>query len=161
MIRDISESKIQLGKFFFNFKLISISIDIIQLLIRLFNFRYIIPKKKPRGDQLNMNDRDRNNKVSSDRVIIKTVFGCMRQSFGVMHRKYGWSRDKLDDIAVICLSQTNFHIYLHPLREEDRAYYLSILSALKVMSDETRKKGLVHQLCYNRQRQHGDDVGTG
>ena len=89
-----------------------------------------------------MNDRDRNNKVSSDRVIIKNVFGRMQQLFGVMHRKYGWSRDKLDDIAEICLSLTKSHIYLHPLREEDRAYYLSILSALKVMSDETRKKDM-------------------
>jgi len=87
-----------------------------------------------------MNDRDRNNKVSSDRVIIKNVFGCMQQLFGVMHRKYGWSRDKLDHIMDICLSLTKFHIYLHPLREEDRAHYLSILSALKVMSDETSQK---------------------
>ena len=86
-----------------------------------------------------MNDRDRNNKVSSDRVIVKNVFRRMQQLFGVMHRKDGWSRDKLDDIADICLILTKFHIYLHPLREEDRAYYLSILSALKVMSDETRK----------------------
>mgnify|MGYP003321627463 CR=1 FL=1 len=105
-----------------------------------------------------MNDRDRNNKVSSDRVIIKNVFGRMQQLFGVMHRKYGWSRDKLDDIADICLSLTKFHIYLHPLREEDRAYYLSILSALKVMSDETRKKGLVRQLRHNRRRQYMEMV---
>ena len=86
-----------------------------------------------------MNDRDRKNTVWSDRVIIENVFGCMQQLFRVIHRKYGWSRDKLDDIADICLILTKFHIYLHPLREEDRAYYLSILSALKVMSDETRK----------------------
>ena len=74
----------------------------------------------------------------------------MQKLFGVMRRKYGWSRDKLDDIADICSSLTNFHIYLHPLREEDRAIYLSILSALKVMSDEARKKGRVCQLRHHR-----------
>ena len=43
---------------------------------------------------------------------------------------------------------------MQPLREEDRAYYLFILSVLKVMSDETHKKGRVRQLCHNRRRQH-------
>ena len=56
----------------------------------------------------------------------------------------------MDDIADICLSLTNFHICWHPLRDEDREYYLSILSALKVQSEEARKKGRACQLRHKR-----------
>ena len=39
----------------------------------LFFFRSVIPKKKPRGGHLTLVDRDRNNKVSSDRVVIENL----------------------------------------------------------------------------------------
>lgn len=118
-----------------------------------FYYRSVIPKKKPRGGHLSIPDRDRNNRISSDRVIVEIFFGQLQQLFGVMHRKYGWCREKLDAIIDICMSLTNYHIRLHPLREEDRQFHLRVLSALRARSEEIANAGCTCQLCHCRRQQ--------
>ena len=70
-----------------------------------------------------------------------------------MHRQYGWNRENINDILDICFSLTNYHISLHPLRAEDRQYYISVLSALRARTEERANAGRRRQNMY-RQRQH-------
>ena len=88
--------------------------------------------------------------MSSDRVVIENVLGRVQKLFGVMHRKYVWSKEKLDAIADICFSLANFHICIHPLREEDREYFNRTLSSLRVRSEEAQNAGHNCMLHYCR-----------
>ena len=76
-----------------------------------------------------------NNRISSNRVIIENIFDRMQKLFGVMHRKYGWYWERLNDIVDACFALTNFHIRLQPLREEDREYYFKVLSTLRAKKE--------------------------
>ena len=70
-------------------------------------------------------------------MIIENFFGRMQKLFGVMHRKYGWCREGLNDIVDVCFALTNFHIRLQPLREEDREYYYKVLSTMRAKKEVT------------------------
>ena len=70
-------------------------------------------------------------------MVIENFFGRMQKLFGVMHRKYGWCRERLNDIADVCFALTNFHIRLHPLREEDGDYYFKVLSTMRAKKEVT------------------------
>ena len=76
----------------------------------------------------------------------------MQKLFAVMHRTFGWSKELLDDIIDICISLTNFHIRLHPLREEDRDYYFSVLANLKANAEKKQNKGRDRQRRYRARR---------
>ena len=69
-----------------------------------------------------------------------------------MHKKYGWTREILDDIADVCFSLTKFHLRLHPLREEDRSYYYKVLAAIRVRAEKKKKEGCERQRCYRHCR---------
>ena len=114
--------------------------------------------KQPRGGHLSITDRQRNKRISSDRVIIENAFGRMQKLFGVMHMKYGWTREILDDIASICFSLTNFHLRLHPLREGDRTYYYGVLATVRKASDRMEKAGRIRQQRYRQKRDRIETV---
>ena len=71
-----------------------------------------------------------------------------------MGGKYRWSREKFDIIADVCLSLTNFHICLNPLRDEDKSYYDNVLASFRVMSDEAQNRNHHRQAHYRVQRQN-------
>ena len=73
-----------------------------------------------------------------------------------MDRKYAWCRDKLDDVVDVCFSLTNYHLCLHPLRQEDREYYLRVLLALRVRTEEIVNAGRNCQLCHRHCQQQMD-----
>ena len=56
--------------------------------------------------------------------------------FGIMARKYRWNRERFGLIVDFCFSLANFHIRLHPLREQDFEYYQSVLADLKRRTEE-------------------------
>ena len=56
--------------------------------------------------------------------------------FGIMAGKYRWNRDKFGSIVDFCFSLANFHIRLHPLREQDFEYYQKVLADLKRRTEE-------------------------
>ena len=56
--------------------------------------------------------------------------------FGIMAGKYRWNRDRFGSIVDFCFSLANFHIRLHPLREQDFEYYQKVLADLKRRTEE-------------------------
>ena len=114
--------------------------------------RAILPKKKPRGGRLTLEDKQRNGKISSDRVIIENFFGRASEKFGILAGKYTWDRDTFNLVIDVCFSLCNFHIMLHPLREQDGQYYKKVLATLKHASEVAIDRGRRRQLRYRQQR---------
>ena len=95
-----------------------------------------------------MDELERNNRISSDRVVVENFFGRVCMLFGIICNKYRWSREKFSLIVDFCFSLTNFHIRLHPLREQDGEYYK------KVMADLKRRKEMSKDRVKKRQQKH-------
>ena len=112
----------------------------------------VIPQKRPKGGHLNLAARQRNRKVGHDRVPVENGFGRGQSLFGVLHRKYTWCRERLNEIIDICLSLTNYHIRLHPLRAEDREYYHRVLSTMRAKADKMKTSGAERQRRYRHRR---------
>ena len=116
----------------------------------------IIPKKKTRNNPLTQDDLARNNRISSDRVIVENFFGRVCMMFGIMGTKYRWGREKFGLIVDFCFSLANFHIRLHPLCEQDGEYYLRVLADMKrrmeVSVNQVKKRQQKHRARQARMR---------
>ena len=56
--------------------------------------------------------------------------------FGIMAGKYRWNQERFGMIVDFCFFLANFHIRLHPLREQDYDYYQKVLADLKRRTEE-------------------------
>ena len=105
----------------------------------------ILPKK-PRGGYLNISERERNVRVSSDRIFVENVFGRASSLFGMMTKKFVWNRDRFDSVIDVCFSLTNCHLRLHPMREDDVMYYQKALSGMAIRTEEVKSYARARQL---------------
>lgn len=86
--------------------------------------RAIIPKKKPHGKMLSIDDASWNATVASDRIIVENFFGRLTKLWGIISSKFRWGEESYDAIFRLCVAFTNYHISQHPLRDdEDAAHY--------------------------------------
>ncbi|RHZ28019.1 hypothetical protein DYB31_012287 [Aphanomyces astaci] len=85
--------------------------------------RAVLPKKKPAGGILTLEDIRSNDRIASDRVIVENFFGRMKTLWAVCGETYRWSRDNYDVLFQTCMALTNVHIRLHPLRADDGEVY--------------------------------------
>ena len=123
------------------------------LLIEYSVCRAIIPKKKTRGGQLTVDDRNRNTRASSDRVVVKNVFDRVCGMFGRFSSKYSLSSDKFDTIVDFYFSIINFHIRIHPLREQDIGYYQKVIADGMRRTDNAKNIGRIRQQNHRNRRQ--------
>ena len=101
---------------------------------------------------LNCTELNRNVRIGSDRVPVENFFGRTGSMFHVFSNKYRWSRDKFGLIVDFCLSLTNYHIRLHPLRERDIEYYKLIVADLRKKTEEAKNKNRKRQLKQRQRR---------
>lgn len=104
------------------------------------DLRSIQPKKIPRNGSLSSDDITRNNRVSSDRVIVENYFGRMCMLWEIMSKKYVWDEGKFDQLSRLCCALTNFQVSLHPLRAEDGGYYKRVLAQYASDANQRRKR---------------------
>ena len=109
-----------------------------------------------------MDELARNNRISSDRVIVENFFGRVCMMFGIMCGKYRWSREKFGLIVDFCFSMANFHIRHHPLREQDFNYYQKVVADLKrrkdVSRDRSKKRQQKHRARQSRMQMAMEDL---
>ena len=80
----------------------------------------IVTIKKPIGRDLTPQEQEVNHLIESDRAIVENYFGRMKTIFGVTAGRFRGNRENfLTNIMEICIALTNYHITLHPLRNED------------------------------------------
>ena len=115
-----------------------------------FNNRAIISKKKSRGGRLTLENIERNLCVSRDRVIVGNFFGRVSSLFGIIGGKYRWSRERVDTVVDFYYSLVNYHIGIHPLRDEDRVDYCCVLLGLRKRTEDIKSSDQKRQLRIRR-----------
>ncbi|RHY50938.1 hypothetical protein DYB34_007261 [Aphanomyces astaci] len=95
--------------------------------------RAVLPLKKPMGGILTFEDLRRNDRITSDRVIVENFFGRLKTLWGVCNDTYRWNRKTYDVVFQTCMAFTNAHVRFHPLRAEDgdaNSQYINRLNAI-------------------------------
>ena len=101
---------------------------------------------------MTLDDKQRNGRISTDCVIVENFFGRASEKCGILAGKYTWDRDTFNLVIDVCFSLRNFHIMLHPLREQDGQYYKEVLATLKHTSEASIDRGRRRQLRYRQQQ---------
>ena len=101
---------------------------------------------------LSMEDIARKGRIGSGRVIVENFFGRVNRLFHIFSNKYRWSRDKFNLITDLCFSLTNFHVRIHPLREQDYEYYKKVLADLHKRTHEAKTKNKRRQLRHRQRK---------
>ena len=80
----------------------------------------IVTIRKPRNRELSQEENNINNRIESDRIIVENFFGRAKGLFGIIATRFrGDKKNHLKHIIPICMSLTNYHISIHPLRQEE------------------------------------------
>ncbi|GMF65977.1 unnamed protein product [Phytophthora lilii] len=111
--------------------------------------RCIHPKK---GNNLTPDEATMNDNISSDRVIVENYFGRLCNLWRICAEKFRWSEKLYDDVFHVCASLTNYHITLHPLREESGDIYRQQCNRLIAIGNEINTKRRMRQERYRRNK---------
>lgn len=80
----------------------------------------IVTIRKPKNRDLTQEENNVNNRIEGDRSIVENFFGRLKTIFGILAVRFrGDKKNHLQHIIPICMSLTNYHISLHPLRQEE------------------------------------------
>jgi hypothetical protein len=117
------------------------------------HFRAISPNKKRHGEILSIRQMHENDDIAHDRVIVENYFGRLCSLWAVCSDKYRWAEDKYDMFFRLCVSLTNVHARLNPLRAEDGEAYEKYLARLTLIGEEMQTKRADGQRRYRERRQ--------
>ncbi|RHY21277.1 hypothetical protein DYB32_009856, partial [Aphanomyces invadans] len=84
--------------------------------------RGIHPKRRPANGTLDAADMERNERISSDRVVVENFFGRVCGLWKITYATFSWSEKNYDIIQRTAFALTNFHLSLMPLRYEDETF---------------------------------------
>ena len=116
--------------------------------------RCATPYKKPARGILSESQEKFNRDLSSARIIVENYFGRMLSLWNIMSKKWTWSEKMYDTYVILCVSFTNVHVNLHPLRARDGQWYIQYLNRLNLIGTERkRKRAEVQALSRSRREQ--------
>jgi len=124
------------------------------------HIRSITPKKRPPNGGLTLAQTRNNRNISSDRIIVENFFGRLSQLWGVCSRKFTLSEVKYDTVLSLCVSLTNFHIDLHPLRATDGGWYNRYTNRLMAISESRTRSRSDNQTVYRSNQRQRTMVGS-
>ena len=81
--------------------------------------RFLTPKKSTARRVLDNDDKRRNKKIESTRVIVENYFGRLKTLWGLMEQTYRLCDAMYGPYVKMCVGLTNYHVTLMPLRKED------------------------------------------
>ncbi|KAH9098732.1 hypothetical protein Ae201684P_017943 [Aphanomyces euteiches] len=88
----------------------------------------IRPAKKTKNVIATRQEIERNNRVSSDRVLVENMFGRTCSLWKIAYATFTWSEETYDLVLRLVWALTNFHTALHPLRAQDKEFYSSVMA---------------------------------
>ncbi|KAH9118796.1 hypothetical protein LEN26_011928 [Aphanomyces euteiches] len=88
----------------------------------------IRPTKKTKNVIVTRQEIERNNRVSSDRVLVENMFGRTCSLWKIAYATFTWSEETYDLVLRLVWALTNFHTSLHPLRAQDKEFYSSVMA---------------------------------
>ncbi|ETV63501.1 hypothetical protein H257_19579 [Aphanomyces astaci] len=116
------------------------------------HIRGIHPKRRPAGGYLEADDLERNQRISSDRVLVENFFGRVCLLWKIAYSTFCWGHEMFSDIQRITFALTNFHVSMMPLRAADGTHYRSVLARYERMSYEMTERKRQQQLRARRRR---------
>ena len=72
---------------------------------------------------MTISEKEENDRISHDRVIVENYFGRLKSLWGVCSHKWEWDRQSYDIFFRACLALTNYSVRCCPLRREDGDNY--------------------------------------
>jgi hypothetical protein len=105
-----------------------------------------------KGSNLTPDERAANDAISSDRVIVENYFGRLCGLWCICADKFRWSEELYDDIFHVCASLTNYHITMHPLRDDNGNHFRHHHNRLVAIGEEIQKKRRLSQDKYRRSK---------
>lgn len=101
-----------------------------------------------------------NEKIMSDRVILKNYSGRETSFLGIITCCYELAEDKQGDIFIIYRCLTNFHMFEHVLRDEDNKNYTQWRMAASVLGKKELKIEISqkHAIFPNTQLEKSDTI---
>ncbi|ETV90440.1 hypothetical protein H310_14764 [Aphanomyces invadans] len=115
--------------------------------------RRIHPKRRPANGMLDADDLERNERISSDRVVVENFFGRVCALWKISYATFSWSEKNYYVIQRTAFSLTNFHLSLMPLRSEDETFYAYVMARYERMATEKKRKRAESQRRYRLNRQ--------
>ena len=93
----------------------------------------VTPKKKPRGGELDENEKEFNKKISKRRIIVENWFGRLKTLWAKMSQSFHSKKEPnfqnvYDHYWEFCAALTNYHISRHPLRDIESGVDFSLSS---------------------------------
>ena len=71
---------------------------------------------------------------------MENIFGRVAKMFGMFRRtKFTWSLDRFDTAINVIFSLANFHVGLHPLRQQDQDYWDLVLLKIRARTERIKK----------------------
>jgi len=113
--------------------------------------RAIHPKK---GKYLTRRENKKNIKISKSRVIVENYYGRLKQKWGCIADKWKWDTNIYDEVFEACVYLTNYDISKHPLRDNEKNVYRSILISYK----EDQQKNVEKQRSYRKRKKEDRNV---
>lgn len=123
--------------------------------------RAVTPKKRPQRGVLTLSEVQTNRKISADRIIVENYFGRLGKLWGVCSKKFELSEVKYDTVVSLCMSLTNFHIDLHPLRRVDGDNHQRYKNRLLQIGANRNRSRSEYQSVYRSNRRQRTTVGRG
>ncbi|RHY70349.1 hypothetical protein DYB30_013643, partial [Aphanomyces astaci] len=108
--------------------------------------------KRPPHGQLTMEQERSNAKLSSDRVIVKNLFGRLKTLWGLASDKYTWKKDEYNMYFQMCVALTNVHIRFNPLRNVDGEAYNQYKNRLLSIGSKCKTKNSSSKAKYRENR---------
>ncbi|KAG1689153.1 hypothetical protein DVH05_002791 [Phytophthora capsici] len=85
---------------------------------------------------LTLTEREENDRISHDRVIVENVFGRLKTLWGVCSHKWKWDRDNYNLFFRVCMALTNYSVRCCPLRRDDGDAFQRYDTRLRQIGDD-------------------------
>lgn len=105
---------------------------------RKYSLRYNTTKMTANG-WLSASDRQRNQDISSDRMIVEKYFGRLCSS-NVIGGKWKWEGDVYDFVFMFAEALTNVHIMQNPLCDDDGVKYSCYNNEMMFIGEQSKKR---------------------
>nr|CCA26371.1 hypothetical protein ALNC14_125150 [Albugo laibachii Nc14] len=120
--------------------------------------RAIHPTRASPECRLSVDEERENDRILSDRVIVKSYFGRLSTLWRICSDRYRWGHDLYDEIFQACVSLTNFHIATNPLRDTDSEDFNRAQNRLIGIGTETERRRRFTQDSYRRRQRRPSQI---
>lgn len=108
-------------------------------------FPSITPQKNPARSVLGKKYEDYNRKLSSDLILVENFFGQLVKLWPILPANFVWSNSLYDNIVALGIKLSNFHIFMHELRDDDGSLYNHYATVCCILVNLRSERDLNHR----------------